>query len=295
MAAVGDALRDPAAEERHEERAERDDYSHGPLVTDGVPYAHLGVGARSGVPAEEILALIGVVLREAGLTRGDVRALATLDARAAEPGVREAAEALGVPVRGYPAEELAAVRVPHPSALPLAVTGTPSVAEAAALLSAAHAVPRARAEAEAMPGSEATPGTEGMAGDRAGLGAWAEPGGGEQPRGEGEPGGREEPGGEGEPGVDAGGGDGGRPGAGGIAGRGLLLVPKRKSRRTTCALAAFIPIRPNEVASGVRLLPVTHGYIAGEPGSPPTLPTPPHDGGHGSVPRYRRPRPAPPR
>ncbi|MFJ6100114.1 cobalamin biosynthesis protein [Streptomyces sp. NPDC092359] len=277
MAAVGDALRDPAAEERHEERAERDDYSHGPLVTDGVPYAHLGVGARSGVPAEEILALIGVVLREAGLTRGDVRALATLDARAAEPGVREAAEALGVPVRGYPAEELAAVRVPHPSALPLAVTGTPSVAEAAALLSAAHAVPRARAEAEAMPGAE------GMAGDRAGLGAWAEPGGGEQPRG------------EGEPGVDAGGGDGGRPGAGGIAGRGLLLVPKRKSRRTTCALAAFIPIRPNEVASGVRLLPVTHGYIAGEPGSPPTLPTPPHDGGHGSVPRYRRPRPAPPR
>ncbi|MFJ4904589.1 cobalamin biosynthesis protein [Streptomyces sp. NPDC088740] len=230
-----------------------------------MPYAHLGVGARSGVPAEEILALIGVVLREAGLTRGDVRALATLDARAAEPGVREAAEALGVPVRGYPAEELAAVRVPHPSALPLAVTGTPSVAEAAALLSAAHAVPRARAEAEAMPGAE------GMAGDRAGLGAWAEPGVGEQLGGEGE------------------------PGAGGIAGRGLLLVPKRKSRRTTCALAAFIPIRPNEVASGVRLLPVTHGYIAGEPGSPPTLPTPPHDGGHGSVPRYRRPRPAPPR
>ncbi|MDV9193202.1 cobalamin biosynthesis protein, partial [Streptomyces sp. SR27] len=91
MAAVGDALRDPAAEERHEERAERDDYSHGPLVSDGVPYAHLGVGARPGVPADEVLALVGAVLREAGLTSAHVRSLATLDARAAGPGVVGAA------------------------------------------------------------------------------------------------------------------------------------------------------------------------------------------------------------
>lgn len=239
-----------------------------------MPCAHLGVGARPGVPADEVMALIGAVLREAGLTRGDVRALATLDARAAEPGIRAAAATLGVPVRGYPAEDLAGVRVPHPSALPLAATGTPSVAEAAALLSATGAVPRARAGAEAGPGGEGTPG------GRAGLRAGAKPGAGAGPEGDGEPEAGAEPEAEGQPGADmeggadVGGGDGGWLGAGGIAGRGLLLVPKRKSRSATCALAAFIPVRPNEVASGVRLLPVTHGYIAGEPGSPPTLPTP---------------------
>ncbi|MFD4320584.1 Rv2231c family pyridoxal phosphate-dependent protein CobC [Streptomyces sp. NPDC058548] len=158
--------------------------------------AHLGVGARAGVPVDEVLALVEAVLREAGLTRADVRSLGTLDARAAEPGITGAAEELGVPVRAFTAEELAAVPVPHPSAAPLAATGTASVAEAAALLAA---------------------------------------------------------------------------GGGTSVG---LLVPKRKTRRVTCALAASVPFRPNEDAPGVRLLPRTHGYIAGEPGSPPTIPTP---------------------
>ncbi|MFV6029555.1 Rv2231c family pyridoxal phosphate-dependent protein CobC [Streptomyces sp. NPDC056264] len=166
------------------------------MVSDGAASAHLGVGARAGVPVDEVLALVDAVLREAGLTRADVRSLATLDVRAAEPGIAGAAGALGVPVRALTAGELAAVPVPHPSARPLAATGTASVAEAAALLAA---------------------------------------------------------------------------GGGSSAG---LLVPKRKSRRATCALAASVRVHPNEDAPGVRLLPRTHGYIAGEPGSPPTIPTP---------------------
>ncbi|MFD3666350.1 Rv2231c family pyridoxal phosphate-dependent protein CobC [Streptomyces sp. NPDC058659] len=155
---------------------------------------------------DEVLALADVVLREAGLTRAAVRSLATLDARAAEPGVTGAAGELGVPVRGFSAGELAAVSVPHPSALPLDATGTPSVAEAAALLTA-------------------------------GAGA---------------------------------------DGSGGPTGsrRGVLLVPKRKSRRVTCAIATCVPVCPDEHAPGVRLLHLAHGYIAGEPGSPPTIPTP---------------------
>ncbi|MEU7703416.1 Rv2231c family pyridoxal phosphate-dependent protein CobC, partial [Streptomyces sp. NPDC039028] len=166
------------------------------MLPDGTASAHLGVGARAGVAVDEVLSLVGAVLREAGLTRAAVRSLATLDARAAEPGVAGAAAELGIPVRACTAEELAAVPVPHPSALPLAATGTASVAEAAALLAA-------------------------------GGGASA-----------------------------------------------VLLVPKRRTRRVTCALAASAPFRPNEDAPGVRLLPPTHGYIAGEPGSPPTIPTP---------------------
>ncbi|MFB7353761.1 Rv2231c family pyridoxal phosphate-dependent protein CobC [Streptomyces gardneri] len=174
--------------------------------------AHLGVGARSGVPVDEVLALVDAVLREAGLTRAAVRSLATLDARAAEPGVAGAGAELGVPVRGFPAGELAAVAVPHPSALPLDATGTPSVAEAAALLTASAG------------GTGVTAGT-GVTGVTAGAGA-------------------------------------------------VLLVPKRKSRSVTCAIATCVPVCPHEHTPGVRLLHLTHGYIAREPGSPPTIPTP---------------------
>ncbi|MFC8551798.1 Rv2231c family pyridoxal phosphate-dependent protein CobC [Streptomyces sp. NPDC057273] len=98
--------------------------------------AAVGVGARSGVSVEEVLGLVTEALREAGLTGSDVTALATLEARAAEPGIVGAAGRLGVPLRSYGAEELAAVSVPHPSRAPLSATGTASVAEAAALLAA---------------------------------------------------------------------------------------------------------------------------------------------------------------
>ncbi|MBN6543737.1 precorrin-3B C(17)-methyltransferase, partial [Actinacidiphila bryophytorum] len=51
-------------------------------------------------------------------------------------GIVGAAERLGVPLVTYPAAELAQVAVPNPSAAPLQAVGTPSVAEAAALLGA---------------------------------------------------------------------------------------------------------------------------------------------------------------
>ncbi|GAA2235289.1 precorrin-3B C(17)-methyltransferase [Streptomyces nogalater] len=98
------------------------------------PSLVVGVGASKGAPAEEILALVAGALREAGLTARSVAELATVDAKAGEPGIVAAAERLGVPLVTYSAEELAAVSVPNPSAAPLAAVGTPSVAEAAALL-----------------------------------------------------------------------------------------------------------------------------------------------------------------
>lgn len=72
-------------------------------------------------------------LRDAGLSPLSVAELATVDAKANEPGIVEAAGRLGVPVRTYPAGVLADVAVPNPSDAPLAAVGTPSVAEAAAL------------------------------------------------------------------------------------------------------------------------------------------------------------------
>ncbi|MCK1821676.1 precorrin-3B C(17)-methyltransferase [Streptomyces sp. XM83C] len=93
----------------------------------------VGVGASRGAPAEEVLDLVEGALREAGLSARSVAELATVDAKADEPGLVAAAERLGVPLVTYSADELAAVEVPNPSQAPLAAVGTPSVAEAAAL------------------------------------------------------------------------------------------------------------------------------------------------------------------
>lgn len=94
----------------------------------------VGVGASSGVSEGEVLGLISEALAEAGVSAGVVAHLATVAARAAEPGLLAAARALGVPLRGHPADRLAAVPVPHPSDAVRTATGTASVAEAAALL-----------------------------------------------------------------------------------------------------------------------------------------------------------------
>jgi histidinol-phosphate/aromatic aminotransferase/cobyric acid decarboxylase-like protein len=90
----------------------------------------VGVGASTGATAEEVLAAVDAVLPPGP---GPVR-LATLAARAGEPGLREAALRRGWPLTGHPAAALATVAVPTPSARVTATVGTPSVAEAAALL-----------------------------------------------------------------------------------------------------------------------------------------------------------------
>ncbi|WP_339128583.1 precorrin-3B C(17)-methyltransferase [Streptomyces sp. f51] len=98
------------------------------------PTLVVGVGASRGAPVEEVLDLVGDALREAGLSVSSVAELATVDAKSEEPGLVGAAARLGVPLVTYGAEELAAVTVPNPSGPPLAAVGTPSVAEAAALI-----------------------------------------------------------------------------------------------------------------------------------------------------------------
>ncbi|MFD4550311.1 precorrin-3B C(17)-methyltransferase [Streptomyces sp. NPDC058466] len=98
------------------------------------PCLAVGVGASKGAPADEVLGLVEGALRDAGLSAKSVAELATVDAKADEPGIVEAAARLGVPLVTYTAEELAAVEVPNPSDAPLTAVGTPSVAEAAALV-----------------------------------------------------------------------------------------------------------------------------------------------------------------
>lgn len=97
------------------------------------PSLVVGVGASKGAGVDEVYGLVRDALRAAGLSPLSVAELATVDAKADEPGIVGAADRLGVPVRTYPAGALAAIAVPNPSDAPLAAVGTPSVAEAAAL------------------------------------------------------------------------------------------------------------------------------------------------------------------
>ncbi|MGW2324792.1 cobalamin biosynthesis protein [Streptomyces sp. NPDC001700] len=96
----------------------------------------VGVGAGRGVSVGEVAGLVAAALAGAGLSPGGVAELATVEAKTGEPGLMAVAERFGVPLRGYGAEMLAAVEVPNPSRAALTATGTPSVAEAAALLAA---------------------------------------------------------------------------------------------------------------------------------------------------------------
>lgn len=105
------------------------------------PGVVLGVGASRGCPPVELRALADAALAEAGLPPGTVVAVASADVKADEPAVLALAADLGVPARFLPASTLAAVDVPTPSSVVASHVGTPSVAEASALLVAAATGP----------------------------------------------------------------------------------------------------------------------------------------------------------
>lgn len=109
-----------------------------PGGADGVRVV-LGVGASRGCPPDELRDLAAACLAEAGLPRSAVAAVASADVKADEPAVLALAADLGVPTRFLAADVLATVEVPTPSATVARHVGTPSVAEAAALLVAGGA------------------------------------------------------------------------------------------------------------------------------------------------------------
>jgi len=98
------------------------------------PSLIVGAGASRGVPAAEIGQLIDDALAELGLSPRSVSYLATVEAKADEDGLQAAAAQRGWRVVTHPAERLAAVPVPNPSEVVRRAVGTPSVAEAAALI-----------------------------------------------------------------------------------------------------------------------------------------------------------------
>jgi cobalt-precorrin 5A hydrolase len=96
----------------------------------------LGIGCDRNTPATTIAQCIAQALAACGATPANVHAVASIDLKADEAGLIAATRAQGWTVHFYPAAALAAVPVPNPSEIVRKITGTPSVAEAAALLAA---------------------------------------------------------------------------------------------------------------------------------------------------------------
>lgn len=106
------------------------------LVVFRPPSLVVGAGASRGVPADEVARLLDDVLCDIGASANAVMKMATAEVKADEQGLRKAARARGWSFTAFPAERLAAVPVPNPSEVVRRAVGTPSVAEAAALLAA---------------------------------------------------------------------------------------------------------------------------------------------------------------
>ena len=96
----------------------------------------LGLGCDRNTPLATVRAAIDAALAACPARLADVAAVASIDLKADEPALLQLAAEQGWAIRFYPAAELAAVDVPHPSETVRRHTGTPSVSEAAALLAA---------------------------------------------------------------------------------------------------------------------------------------------------------------
>lgn len=96
------------------------------------PTLVVGVGSSTDAAGDAASELLDAALAEHDLARESIALVATIDRRATHPVVAE----LGFPIRSFASVDLAAVEVPNPSEVVAAEVGTPSVAEAAALLAA---------------------------------------------------------------------------------------------------------------------------------------------------------------
>ena len=95
----------------------------------------LGLGCERGADPADVLSLAKRALERCGRSAAEVMLIASLDARADEPAIVEAARHFGAPFQFFSAPDLEALtpRLANPSDLVFAYTGCHGVAEAAAL------------------------------------------------------------------------------------------------------------------------------------------------------------------
>ena len=116
------------------------------IITGAQRYTHpllvAGVGCNRGCALESLLALLDHTLAHHGLQRSDLCALASIELKRDEPGLRQLAETLDRPIHFYPAAMLREYgdRLSRKSAIVFRETGCYGVAEAAALACAERLV-----------------------------------------------------------------------------------------------------------------------------------------------------------
>lgn len=95
----------------------------------------LGVGCRSGCPVAALPYLVWQTLAEAGVAASALFGVFTLDRKLGEPAVRALADALALPLQGFPVAVLEAQtpRLLTPSPVVFRAVGCHGVAESAAL------------------------------------------------------------------------------------------------------------------------------------------------------------------
>lgn len=96
----------------------------------------IGVGCNRSTASDEIVGLIRKVFLKFGLSLLSVRNLASVDLKADEQGIIEAAEILNRPIYFYSRDEAGKISVPNPSDMVGKHIGVQSVCEATAKLSA---------------------------------------------------------------------------------------------------------------------------------------------------------------
>ncbi len=94
----------------------------------------VGIGCERGTSRELIETAIGQVALRNHFAEAAIAGIATIDIKADEVGLVELCRDRNWPLRTFPAEVLRSVNVPNPSTIVDKEVGTPSVAEAAALL-----------------------------------------------------------------------------------------------------------------------------------------------------------------
>lgn len=97
----------------------------------------VGAGCNRNTPAGELICAVQAVFDQYGLSVRSIDSFVTIEEKTREPGMIEMADYYGRPLRGYPKEELAAVRnIESPSKMVHKHMGVESVCEAAAMIQA---------------------------------------------------------------------------------------------------------------------------------------------------------------
>jgi len=101
------------------------------------PNLYLGVGCRRGIGATQILTAITTVLEHFNLAAASAAALASIDCKREEEGLRLAAQELGLPVKFYKREQIKALAASYEkSAFVQQTMGVGAVCEPTAILAA---------------------------------------------------------------------------------------------------------------------------------------------------------------